>query len=281
VYNLFRFIVRYYVLLLFIVLELFSFYLIYQNNGYNQTAYASVANGINGKIYNTYGNVDGYFYLNRTNDSLAQENIRLRMALLDSKLDNRIVKGEESDSSKKFVQKYTYTHARVSYATVNRPVNFLYLDKGAKHGIKKQMGVISPNGIVGQVVSVTENYAAVMTIISKDFRVSAKFKKNDYFGNLHWSGTNPRVAALEEIPKHVPVKVGDTLVTSGYSQLFPRNVMVGIIKKVDAQAEKNFLDIEVKLSTDFGNLTHVYVINNMYKQELVTLDTLTGIKPKP
>jgi rod shape-determining protein MreC len=281
VYNLFRFFVRYYVLLLFLLLEIFSLYLVYKNNGYNQTAYAHVANDISGKMFNTYGNVAGYFYLNRTNDSLAQENIRLRAALIESKLDNRIEVGQESDSSKKFVQKYSYTHARVSYATVNRPVNFIYLDKGLAHGIKKQMGVISPNGIVGQVVSVTENYAAVMTIISKDFRVSAKFKKNDYFGNLHWTGTNPRVAALEEIPKHVPVKVGDTLVTSGYSQLFPRNVMVGIIKKVEAQAEKNFLDIDVQLSTDFGNLTHVYVINNMYKEEFVTLDTLTGIKPKP
>jgi len=281
VYNLFRFLVRYYVLLLFLLLELFSFYLIYQNNNYNQTAYARVANSINGKVYDTYGNIAGYFYLQRTNDSLAQENIRLRAALIESKLDNRVETGQESDSSKKFVQKYTYLHARVSYATVNRPVNFIYLDKGSAHGIKKQMGVISPNGIVGQVVSVTENYAAVMAIISKDFRVSAKLKKNDYFGNLHWSGTNPKVASLEEISKHVPVSVGDTLVTSGYSQLFPRNVMVGIIKKVDAQAEKNFLDIEVELSTDFGNLTHVYVINNMFKQELISLDTLTGIKLKP
>ena len=127
---------------------------------------------------------------------------------------------------------------------------------------------------MGQVVNVTENYAAVMSVLSKDFKVSARFKKNDYFGYLRWDGIFPDEAVMEDVPKHAPVKVGDTVVTSGYSQLFPRNVMVGVVKKVNAEPEKGFLDVTVRLTSDFGNLNYVYVVNNMRKEELQQLDSV-------
>jgi rod shape-determining protein MreC len=137
------------------------------------------------------------------------------------------------------------------------------------------MGVFNANGIVGQVISVTDNYAAVMSVLSKDFKVSAKLKKSEYFGNMHWDGINSTTATLEEIPKHVPVKVGDTIVTSGFSELFPRNIMIGTVKKVKTQADKNFLEITVNLSTDFGNLSYVYIVKNIRRNELQSLDSLS------
>jgi len=136
------------------------------------------------------------------------------------------------------------------------------------------MGVINGNGIVGQVISVTDNYSAVMSVLSKDFKVSAKFKKNEFFGNIHWNGINSNTASMEDIPKHVPVKVGDTVVTSGFSQLFPRNVMVGTVSRVTMEPDKNFLDITLNLSTNFNSLNYVYVVNNMRKEEIQVLDTL-------
>lgn len=273
--NLLQFFLRYYLLFIFLSLETFSFYLIYHTKHYNQVAYLNVANGISGKIYATYTGINDYLYLRRFSDSLVVENAALRNQLLDSKYPTGSVLGTANDSSSKNVQHYDFLTARVIRNSVNEASNLIYLDRGAEQGVQKQMGVINANGIVGQVIAVTEHYAAVMSVLNKDFKVSAKFKKNDFFGNLHWNGINSTSATLEDIPKHVPVKVGDTLVTSGFSQIFPRNVLIGKVNSVKMQPEKNFLDISVSLSTNFGNLNYVYIVHNIRKEELQKLDSLS------
>ncbi len=276
--NLLRFFLRYYLLFLFVALQGFCFFLIYSKNKYNQAAYINVANGVSGRFYSTVSGVSEYLHLRGVNDSLAMENAHLREQLLDSRFDNKTDSLFVRDSATRFVQVYSYIPARVIRNSVNQATNIIYLEKGKLQGINKQMGVIAPNGIVGQVINVTDNYAAVMSVLSKDFKVSAKFKKNDFFGNLHWDGINSTSATLEEIPKHVPAKVGDTIVTSGFSQLFPRNIMIGVVEKVNAAPEKTFLDITVHLSTGFGNLSYVYVVNNLRREELHLLDTSTVVK---
>lgn len=273
-YNLFQFFLRYHLLLFFLLLEAFCFYLIYHNKHYNEVVYLNVANNTSGKVYATYRNVNDYLYLNRYNDSLVKENAELRAKLAESKYDTRVDTGRISDTVSKSVQHYSYIAASVIQNTVNRPANIIYLNRGKLQGVEKQMGVINANGIVGQVISVTDNYCAAMSVLSKDFMVSAKFKKNDYFGNIHWDGINSTSATMEDIPKHVPVKVGDTVVTSGFSQLFPRNIMVGTVSKVKMNPDKNFLNITLKLSTNFGSLSYVYIVNNLRKQEIIELDTL-------
>lgn len=234
----------------------------------------NAANTISGRVYSAYTGINDYLYLQRFSDSLVQENASLRAELLDSKYISRIDSGIVRDSSDKNIQHFKYITARVIKNSVNDASNLIYLDRGTQQGIQKQMGVINTNGIVGQVVAVTDNYSAVMSVLSKDFKVSAKFKKHEFFGNLHWDGINSTTATLEDIPKHVPVKVGDTLVTSGFSQLFPRNIMIGRVKNVNMEAEKNFLDISVNLSTNFGSLSYVYVVNNIRKEEILLLDSL-------
>ena len=273
-YNLFQFFLRYYLFLLFVSLEIFCFYLIFQNKHYNEVAYMNVANSVSGKVYSTYTGVSDYLYLGRFSDSLVDENAKLRAQLLDSKYISKIDSGILRDSTLKNVQQYSFISARVIHNSVNEAANLIYLDRGRLQGVGKQMGVINANGIVGQVVAVTDNYSAVMSVLSKEFKVSAKFKKNEFFGNLHWDGVNSTTASMEDIPKHVPVKVGDTLVTSGFSQLFPRNIMVGRVKTVKMEPDKNFLEITVDLSTNFGSLSYVYVVNNLKKQEILLLDSL-------
>ncbi len=273
-YNLYQFFLRYYLLLLFLSLETFCVYLIYQNKHYNQVAYMNMANEASGKVYSLYQGVSDYFYLRNYNDSLVKENAYLRAQLLDSKYICKIDSGHISDSTAKNVQRYTYITARVIRNSVNEASNLIFLDRGRLQGVQKQMGVINANGIVGQVVSVTDNYSAAMSVLSKEFKVSARFKKNDFFGNLHWDGINSTTASLEDIPKHVPVKIGDTLVTSGFSQLFPRNIMIGTVKSLKMEADKNFLEITVNLSTNFGSLGYVYVVNDMKKVEIQSLDSL-------
>lgn len=278
-YNLFRFLLRYHLLLLFLALEGFCFFLIYRNSRYHEVMFVSAANDVNGKVFTVYSEAAGYLHLRSVNDSLAAENASLRARLLESKYDNKVDSGRVYDTIGRFVQTYAYIPAHVIRNSVSQSTNYIFLDRGSKQGIKKQMGVICPNGIVGQVVGVTENYASVMSVLSDEFKVSAKFKNSEYFGNLHWTGGNVTSALLENIPKHATVKPGDTVVTSGYSLLFPKNVMVGVVEKVTTIPERNFLDVSVKLSTDFGNLNYVYIVNNMKRAEMQQFDTLV-IKEK-
>ncbi|MDB5281612.1 MAG: hypothetical protein JWO06_687 [Bacteroidota bacterium] len=273
-YNLFRFFVRYHLFILFLTLEVFCFLLIFRTKHYNQVAYIGIANSANGKLYSTVRSITDYLYLRRISDSLVTENASLRARLSESKIDNHVDSLRVLDTAGRYTQHFTYITARVIRNSVNQSSNLIFLDRGKLHGLTKQMGVVNANGIVGQVISITDNYAAVMSVLSKDFKVSAKLKKSEYFGNMHWDGVNTTSATMEEIPKHVPVKVGDTVVTSGFSELFPRNIMIGKVRKVNIQPDKNFLDISVDLSTDFGNLNYVYVVKNLKRNEIQTLDSL-------
>jgi rod shape-determining protein MreC len=274
-YNLFRFFLRYHLFILFISLEFFCFYLTYRTKKYNQAAYNNFGLAVGGKVHQSYTGISDYLYLRRMSDSLVNENAALRQRLIESKFDNKVDSTQVNDSVGRYVQHFNYITARVIYNSVDQASNLIYLNRGKLQGVSRQMGVFNANGIVGQVISVTDNYAAVMSVLSKDFKVSAKLKKSEYFGNMHWDGINSTTATLEEIPKHVPVKVGDTIVTSGFSELFPRNIMIGTVKKVKTQADKNFLEITVNLSTDFGNLSYVYIVKNIRRNELQSLDSLS------
>ncbi len=274
-YNLIRFLVRYYLFFFFVLLEGFCFYLIYQNNKYSRASFVNMANEANGKVYKSYSGITDYLYLRQFADSLVKENASLRANLTDSKSDNTVVIKEQKDTmSKKLEQVYTYIPAKVIRNSVNQSANYIYINRGKNQGVTTQMGVINPSGVVGQVVNVTDNYAAVMSLLNKKFLVSVKLKGTNYFGSLSWEGKNTTLAKLKEIPKHVKMKVGDTLVTSGYSELFPENVMVGTVKHMNAEPEENFLDIDVSLSTNMNNLSYVYVVNNIKKKELQILDSV-------
>jgi len=274
-YNLFRFLVRYYLFFFFLLLEGFCFYLIYQNSKYHQAAFVNMANSANGKVYQTISDVTEYFYLRQMADSLVAENASLHAMLKESTNDKTVTTQKQTDTiSNKLEQVYTYIPAKVIHNTVNLSANYMYINRGKKQGITTQMGVISPGGIVGQVVNVTDNYAAVMSLLNKNFKVSAKLRNSNYFGTLSWEGKNTTLAKLREIPKHVKIHEGDTIVTSGYSELFPENVMIGRVKHVKAEPEENFLDIDVILSTNMNNLSYVYVVNNLKRNEFIVLDSV-------
>ena len=274
-YNLLRFIVRYYLFLFFLILEGFCFYLIYQNSKYHQAAFVNMANNANGKVYQTISSTTDYLYLRRMSDSLVAENAALRARLKESTNDERFTAQKQTDTiGNKIEQVYTYIPAKVIHNSVNLAANYIYINRGKKQGITPQMGVISPGGVVGQVVTVTDDYAAVMSLLNKNFKVSAKLTTSNYFGTLSWEGKNTTLAKLREIPKHVKIKVGDTIVTSGHSGLFPENVIIGTVKHFNAEPEENFLDIDVTLSTNMNNISYVYVVNNLKRNEFLVLDSV-------
>lgn len=272
-YNLVRFLLRFWLLILFLSLEGFCFYLIYQNSKFHQVFLYNKANEISGNVYTQYAASKGYLSLGRVNDSLAHENAYLRQKAMESFIYLKKEEHTVNDSTASKLQVFTYMDAKVIRNSVNQSANYIYLDKGASMGIKEQMGVISAKGIVGQVVKVTDHYSAVMSILNRNFRVSAKLKKSNFFGQLFWNGKSIDEVRLEEIPKHVNVHIGDTIVTSGYSVLFPENIMIGRVRKIYAQPEKNFLEIDVELSADMNSLSHVYVVNHLQKKEIEILDS--------
>ena len=273
-YNLIRLIVKYQVLLLFLLLELIALMMVFRGNHFQRTAMMQTGNEIAGKYYQSVHRFRDYLYLSRYNDSLVQENARLRARMVESAYNMQPYSGVRTDTfPAELVQIYDFIPAEVIRNNVNQAVNMIMINRGSKHGVQAQMGVISPEGVVGQVVSVTENYSSVMSLLNKNFKVSARLSRSGYFGNLAWTGKSSGSALLTEIPKHVMVKPGDTVVTSGYSLMFPRNIPVGRVSSVNVYPDQDFMDIQVNLSTGFGNLGYVYVVKDLRKQELVKLDS--------
>ncbi len=155
--------------------------------------------------------------------------------------------------------------------SLTRQKNFFTLNKGTNHGIDEGMAVVGPDGIAGSIVGVSKNFSVAMSLLNLDFRLSARFRKNGYFGSLKWEGLNRSLLSFNEIPHHLSVNIGDTIETSGFSAMFPAGLMVGVISGFD-DSNGDFYDIDVKLTTNFHNLTYVYIIGNLKRFEQVTLE---------
>lgn len=251
--------------LLFIFLWSISIYLVVLNNRFQQVYVVNSSNRFAASILESMHEVSEYLSLKETNISLSRENADLR-----SRLASNFYTLGVSDSSVKdslFLQQYTYMPARVVNSTINRRNNYLTLDKGSRHGIKPDMGVISSDGVVGIVKDVSEHYCTVMSLLHKNSRVSARFKKSNYFGSVVWNGEDSREAELLEVAKHVKFKKGDTLVTTVFSTVFPEGVPVGTVSGFELKNDANFFEIDLKLATDYARLTHVYIVKNLLKDE--------------
>jgi rod shape-determining protein MreC len=249
---------------LFILLETLALAMVFNYNSFQKATYLNSANRVTGKVYSIYQSVTGYFGLTKINRELAQENARLRMLLENqpefvANTDSIFLTLPESDSV------YHFIPAQIISNSVNRPFNYITLDKGSRHGIKPDMGIISASGIVGVVGQVSASYSMGLSVLNQRWSISAKLKKNNYYGSLIWQGTDYRTAILSEIPLHVDIAIGDTVVTSGYSSVFPEGILVGTINDFSEPDGENYYSIQVKLSVDFKNLSHVEVVENRIK----------------
>ena len=149
------------------------------------------------------------------------------------------------------------------------------INKGSIHGIKKEMGVISNNGIIGIIVDVSENYSSIMSILNTNSKINAKINKSFHFGTLEWAGLNPSILNLNDVPKIANIKIGDTIVTGGMSTIFPENINIGVVFKLDSLSAGNYYKIKVKLTNDMTSLRNVYVINNTHKKEIERIKILS------
>ena len=257
-------------LLLFLFLEIIAVYLLVQNNHFQQTVFLNTANRVTGNLYETKNQVVEYFRLKKINNELANENARLKSQAFSS---FQPLFGENiviNDTV--YYQQYTYLSAKTINNSVNKRENYITLNKGSLNGIEPGMGVISTQGVVGIVKNVSNHYATVISILHPKTSISAKFKKNKYFGSVVWDGENYRYGKLKDIPLHVPVKVGDTIVTSGYSTIFPANVPIGVVVDFYAPEGENFFDITIEFTQDYQQLNYVYVVKNLTKTEHLELE---------
>jgi len=218
-------------------------------------------------------NIKDYFSLRNENRKLAEENARLYNRLESSF--TRIETDTDLIGDSLSSRTYHYLTARVINNSVNKQFNYLTLDKGKTSGIQPEMAVIGSEGIVGIVKSVSDNYASVLSALNRDFTVSAKIQKNGYFGPMRWNGNHPEYATLVDIPHHVKIEAGDTVVTSGFGGVFPEVYHIGVISEFRLKGG-NYYEIRVKLSTDFRKLSFVQIIQNLTRNEIDSLENLNS-----
>ena len=251
-------------LFVFLILEGIACFMLFQNNYIQRIAFVKTTNVVSGSIYAKISKWRDYLYLREQNRQLLEENAKLRGRLPETYY--------VADSSRFFYndlkkqRQYVYLPAKVINNVINKQFNYITIDRGRNEGVETGMAVISPEGITGIVYGVNDHFATVLPVINRDFRVSAKFKKNNYFGSLTWNGRSYRHATLNEISLHVPVSKGDTIVVSGYSDSFPEGIPVGVVDRVE-QKDGSFYTIDVLLATDFRKLHFVTVVEDLMKTE--------------
>jgi rod shape-determining protein MreC len=229
----------------------------------------SASHEISGRFSLRINNLKDYLSLHNENRKLTEENAalynRLTTSYSSSLADTTLI----GDSL--HPRKFLYYSARIINNTVSKQYNYLTLDKGSTGGIAPDMAVISSDGIVGVVSSVSQNYATVLSVLNRDFTVSGKILKNGYFGPVSWVGNSTDIITLVDIPHHVQISKGDTIVTSGYGGVFPEGYLIGTISKFRLKGG-NYYEIDIKLSNDFRRLTEVQVIRNLAKQEIDSVE---------
>ncbi|HTE26505.1 rod shape-determining protein MreC [Flavitalea sp.] len=274
--NIFLFIRRYFNFLFFVVLQIVALSFLFRYNKFHEAAFMGIANETTGMVGARFNSVEYYFNLKRTNDSLVKENTNLRNGLRQN-FDNpdttqRIVADTMPYDTLGHVRKYMWRPAKVVSNTATLQNNYITIERGLNQGIRKDMGVISSTGIVGTVVDVSANYAVVMSLLHRQNRVSAKMKKTGETGTIQWDGESPFFLTLINVPKSAPVAVGDSVITSQYSYLFPQGIMVGTVAAIVEDKTSNFYTMKVKPATNFYSLEYVTVAENLMKDEQKKLE---------
>lgn len=260
--NLLDFLSKYSFFFLFIIFEIICFILIFNNNYFHRSRIVSTTNGITGNVNTAFNDISEYFHLRTENRLLARENAFLRSHLkIKSKvqMDSLQALGISPD--------ITFISAKIIRNTVQKRDNYFMMDKGWADGVKKDMGVITADGVVGIVIDVSQHFSSGISILHKDTKISGRVKKNQHLVNVSWDGINYRHGKLEDIPTHIDLTEGDTILTSGNSHIFPEGVMIGTVLTVHATDEL-FKSADIEFSVDYNRLYYVYILEDIYRDEI-------------
>lgn len=281
--NLLLFLQKYYYWFVFLILEIASFALLFQYNSYQGSVYFTSANVVSGYVYEMQSLITSYFSLQQVNKDLTNQNIQLSLELssLRKQLEERKDTIDRSQGERQMLQEYPTLSATVVNASLNRTNNFLTINKGEDDGVKPEMGVLGGNGLVGVVFKTTAHYSLVLPLINVNSNISCRIRNRGYFGYLRWDAKDSRYAMLEDVPRHATFKKGDLVETSGYSEMFPEGVVVGKVEAIYNSADGLSFQLKVRLSTDFGRLRDVHVIQHVPNPEQELLqDEIRKIEEK-
>lgn len=269
-HNLLEFLAKYNHWFVFLILEVVSFVLLFQYNSYQGSVWFSSANAVTGKVYEWDSAVETFFSLTKVNQELTQRNAYLEQQVrqLSDKLTDVTKDSSFMHTGQvALLKSYRLIPAKVVSNSVDKPGNLITIDKGRADGVHKDMGVVCGMGVVGIVYLVSEHYSVLIPVLNIKSNISCSIQNRGYFGYLRWKGGASEYAYLEEVPRHAHFKLGDNVVTSGYSAVFPPGVMVGKILHVFNSADGLSYRVQLKLSTDFAKLRDVCVIDDAAMQE--------------
>lgn len=270
--NVFIFLWKNHFFILFLFLEIVSLVLVFENNYYQGTVVINSTSDFTGGILKSLSNFGGLFSLKDANNILLEENARFRNRDASSFIKTDTNTFYVSDTL--YQQEFVYVAASVVSNSTNRRNNYLKLNKGRRHGIHKDMAVIAPNGIVGQVIEVSDHFCSVMSVINSHSRVSAKHKNSNQVGTFIWKGSNYRKGTLIDLPLHVPLQIGDSIITSGYSHIFPEGQLIGVVDDFRIEKGGNFYTVDVAFTIDYNKVFNVYVVKSLMRKELQDLEKL-------
>ncbi|TRX37078.1 rod shape-determining protein MreC [Flavobacterium restrictum] len=256
--------------LLFLLLLGISLALTIQSHSFHRSRVISSANFLSGGVYEKINNINEYLNLKTENDALALENATLKSLLFNKKDTASVAKLD----SLKGVKPQDIIVSKVIHNSYSVPENYLTLNSGANQGVKPDMGVVNSLGIVGIIDNTSANYSTVISILNKKSQINAKIKKSNHFGSLIWNGKNTGFVQLIDVPRLAAIRKGDTIVTGGQSVIFPENINIGTISKIEKDNQTHFYTITVKLFNDMTNLGHVYIIKSKDKEEVTNLEKL-------
>ena len=263
--NLLEFLAKYNHWFLFLILEVASLVLLFQYNSYQGSVWFSTANAVNGRILAWDAEIESYFSLTKANEELTQRNLYLEQQVraLSSKITEIT---QDSGWTKRdqmaLLKDYRLIPAKVVSSTLNRHDNLITIDKGYEDGVRKDMGVVCGNGVVGIVYLTSNHYSVVIPTLNTASNISCAIHGRGYFGYLRWTGGDTKTAYVDDIPRHAHFRLYENVETSGYSSVFPPGILVGRIQHVYNSADGVSYRLQIVLSTDFGTLRNVCVIDN-------------------
>lgn len=268
--NLIVFLWKNHFFFLFLILEAVALFILINTNYYQRRVVINTTSDITGRILQFQDNVSGYFALREANKLLAEENAFLRNRYSEIRGIPDSIRIIHPDSIKN--QHYRYIPAKVISNSTTRQNNFIKINKGEKHGLSPDMAVVATNGVVGQIIEVSENFSSIMSILNSQSRISAKLKSSNQVGSLYWNGKDYQKGTLVDVPSHVQVLIGDTVITSGYSHIYPEGISIGVVEDFNIEPGDNFFEIEVRFFVDYNNIHYVYAIQNINRNELMELE---------
>lgn len=262
--RIFEFLYKLRAFLLFVLLEIIAIWMVVRNNSPQGAAFFNSSMAISGSLLKTQSDITGFFSLSEENDELSAQNARLLKELIgQNSMDS--VSYTPLDSS--FKASFEIIGGKIVGQTLRLAQNHITINRGADDGVTEGMGIFTQNGAVGRVKEVSKNFSVGISLLNTGLLVSSKIKSSDVFGSINWDGKDTQVAKMLYVPRHVTPSPGDTVITSGYNEVFPEGILIGTIKSVNPSENQNYLDISVQLSADFSKLNYVYLVRNTSIEE--------------